>query len=151
MNMKLGMTALTAVAIMSLVTSLAQAQKKSRAVESHLAQSRGSGEDSRIKVDEAPNKKGASVALPAAKGGPKTRGAAVGVLHIDNRTSFFVRIYADGNYAGTVGPMGDLYFNGHCDSWELLAKVVYDDGSYATAGPVNAGSGCGGNIWTIRP
>jgi len=34
-----------------------------------------------------------------------------GILRIDNRTEYYVDIYANGSYSGTVAPYGDLYLH----------------------------------------
>jgi hypothetical protein len=42
------------------------------------------------------------------KSGIKTRGI-MGRLHVDSRVNAFIRVYVDGRYVGSMGPMGDIY------------------------------------------
>lgn len=50
----------------------------------------------------------AKVELPPQKGGPKTRGSMC-YVRIDNRTAWYIDIYLNDHYVGTVAPGGDLY------------------------------------------
>jgi hypothetical protein len=74
--------------------------------------------------------------MPADKGG-KTRGAGplpCGV-HIDNRTSWFIRIYVDGDYKGTVNQYGDLTGITGNGPTSVYAVALFDDGSEKYWGP----------------
>ncbi len=150
MKSKLGILALIAgITFTATVPAGAQAQR-GRNVSSRATQSRGTGTDANIKSDDVKNVRGRTMAAPAAKGGVKTRGAAVGVLHVDNRTGLYVRIYVDGDYRGTIAPFGDWYANGDCESFNLYGVAQYDDGSHTTFGPVTTGSSCSSATWTLR-
>jgi len=35
----------------------------------------------------------------------------LGTIHVDSRSRYYIDIYIDGSYAGTVGPGGDLYLD----------------------------------------
>lgn len=142
--------ALALVGAMPIATQ-AQVTKKSgkHALESKAAMSRGTGPDQNVKSDSALNRANAVVPAPPAKGGAKTRGTSPEQLHVDNRTSWYVRIYVDGDYVGTVEPWGDSYGWGSCADHVYYARAVFDDGSVRVWGPVKDNL-CTGTTWTLR-
>jgi hypothetical protein len=155
MKAKLGFVAVLAgLALAATAPSAVSAQAtkaKPKAMESKATANRGAGADANIKNDDVKNKAGgADMAVPPRKGGAKTRGAAVGTLHIDNRTSWYIRIYVDGDYRGTIAPMGDWYLDGGCDSYRLYAVANFDNGSTYSFGPVDTNGSCGDQTWTLR-
>jgi hypothetical protein len=141
MNAKLSWLALATGAVLSLSLpgSALQAQqtpKPEKTAEAAAAKGRGAATapDENIKTMRGTNTPGANIPLPAAKGGPATRGAAC-VVHIDNRTSLYIGIYLDGDYRGTVGPGGDTWHYVGCGETRLYARADFDDGTYSYWGP----------------
>jgi hypothetical protein len=128
----------------------AQAKPKAKTIETKSAQSRGATADPNVKNDDVKNKPGNEMAAPPSKGGDKSRGAAVGNLHVDNRTPWYIRIYVDGNLRGTLSPWGDWYSWGGCEAYALYAVARFDDGSSRTWGPVQTNGDCGDQRWTLR-
>jgi hypothetical protein len=113
--------------------------------------SRGAATDPNIKRDSLPaNHAGTTVPAPPSKGGAKTRGAMSGTLHVDNRTSWIIRIYVDGDYRGTLAPYGDWFANGSCESFVMYAEARFNDGSTTSWGPVTTNASCGDQKWTLR-
>jgi hypothetical protein len=88
---------------------------------------KGEARGVQIKNEHETNNPGAKIKPPAAKGGPKTRGG-VGTLHVDNRTQWYIRIYNNGDYIGTVGPYGDLYRYAEAGNHVLYARAPMEDG-----------------------
>ena len=74
-----------------------------------------------IKSDQVTNKPGRKVIIPASKGG-KARGR-LGAVHIDNRTTFYIGIYVNGDLEGTVGPGGDLYWSATAGRLRLYGQA----------------------------
>ena len=91
------------------------------------------GENPNIKNDHEKNDKNAKPAAPHAKGG-KTRGDT-GTIHVDNQTGWYVRVYANGDYIGTVGPYGDLYRYAETGTYTMFARAPFDDSPDLTFGP----------------
>ena len=112
-------------------------QAPANMTETHAAKSRGTGADANIKTESAPNNPDASVPAPANKGGPRTRGAA-GIVHVDNRTSLYIKVYLDGSFCGTLPPWGDLYCSVGGGNTTVYARADYTDGTYSSWGPAVA-------------
>jgi hypothetical protein len=149
MTLKLWSLALLAGLALTTVPQVAHAQKKGE-LTTRATKSRGTGADSHIKSDSVINSTTKTFAPPPEKGGAKTRGAAVGRLHIDNRTQWYIRIYVDGDLQTIVAPWGDYWANGRCDEYTLYAVARFTDGSSYTWGPATTDSGCDGQVWTLR-
>jgi hypothetical protein len=141
---------LAAVLLVAGSPRVAQAQQRQtrKMTETHAAAARGVGQDQNVKKDDVANSKTAKLPAPSAKGGPKTRGAQMGQLHIDNRTPWYIRIYVDGDLVGTTSPYGDSYGYYGCDDHTLYARAVFEDGSQSTWGPIRA-STCGDYLWRL--
>ena len=99
------------------------------------------GADPNVKQARVANTAGRPAPAPPSKGGAKTRGASMGVLHVDSRSGYYIDIYLDGRPAGTVGPHGDLYINCEAADWSFYAKAP---GTSATWGPKNVSIPMGG-------
>src|SRR5262249_19139155 len=111
------------------------AEKKGKVLETKAEKSRGSGKDENVKSDEEPkNSASAKTPAPPSKGGDKSRGVYC-TVHIDNHTAYYVRIYVDGIYSGTVPPWGDIYPTAISGATRLYARAVFEDGSYFSWGP----------------
>jgi hypothetical protein len=87
------------------------------------------GTDTNIKTPRAANNQGAAGSpAPAAKGGPKSRATACS-FHVDNRTPYYIDIYTNGNYRGTVAPWDDLY--GYVEyGAALYGRAEFEDGTF---------------------
>jgi hypothetical protein len=123
-----------------------QAGAPGKTVEAHGSKGM-KGPDSHVKIDLAPNSANAKAVAPPSKGGPKSKGAA-GQVHVDNRTNWYVNIYIDGAFRGTVEPWGDIYLYNACGSTTLYAKAPFDDGTYIYWGPTTDDF-CS-TTWTLR-
>jgi hypothetical protein len=115
--------------------AVAQAGTPGKTVEAHSSKGM-KGPDANVKMDLAPNKQGAKAVAPPSKGGPKSKGAS-GTAHIDNRTNWYVNVYLNGSFGGTVEPWGDLYLYSACGTNTLYAKAPFDDGTYIYWGPTS--------------
>jgi hypothetical protein len=142
---------LSLAAALCLCAAAAEAQHKSAtdSITTRSAVRRGAGRDENIRKDEAVNSTTpAASRTPAVKDGEKTCGAMCARLHIDNRTGWNIRIYVDGDYAGMVGPFGDVYGYYGCDEHRLYAVARFSDGSERTWGPARVNT-CGEKAWTL--
>jgi len=122
-----------------LITTVTNAQTYkggNQSVETKASKSRGAGEDENIKSDVKINSKEAANKLPVpfAKGGEKSRASNLKVV-VENWTPYYVDIYNDGYYQGTIGPYDDSYFYDYGDAIELYGVAKFDDGSTLTWGP----------------
>jgi hypothetical protein len=132
---------LTALFLMALYTSpvwAAAADATTKTSNSELAaqKSRGTGADENVKDDSDKNTKADDRPAPPEKGGEKSRGG-LARLHIDNRSKWFLRIYTQRSYDGTISPWGDGYvnFRGAPGTVTLYVKAVFDDGTFFSWGP----------------
>jgi len=148
---------ITLVAIATLGASAALSRplhaqpKKGPVVHAKGTKSRGAANDPNVKSDSLPgNHVGAAMAAPPSKGGPKTRGAMSGTLHVDNRTPYIIRIYVDGDYVGNVGRYGDSYGYYGCSTRTLYARAYFDDGSVTSWGPARRDL-CDDFTWELDP
>ena len=132
----------------------AQAQKEQGAADKAV-KSRGGGaaQDPNIKNNSDVNKEeDAKVEPPPNKGGPKTRQlGGICQVHGDNRTNWFIRIYIDGVYRGTIGRYGDLNLGVYSGATRLFGRALFDDGSNRDWGPrvFNCQDG-GAYTWTLN-
>jgi hypothetical protein len=133
----------TALSVVALAMTLPDAtygqQTARRRLDTRSATSRGTGANENIRSDTIVNPVQPSVRAPVAKGGTRTRGAPADcVLHVDNRTAWYIIVYVDGARSGIVGPYGDVYGYFSCDTHVLYARAPLDDGSERTWGPATA-------------
>jgi hypothetical protein len=141
-------TRITAVliAVFVALTSLAYAQagggqraQSGTTVETKGVVSRGAAaQDPNIKTPRSTNK-AAQKPAPPNKGGsqPTTRGVAVCTVVVDNWTGYWIDIYVDSDYSGTVNPWGDGYTYAIAGGTRLYGKATLDNGSTITWGPRN--------------
>ncbi len=82
---------------------------KNELVTTKAAQGPQEGQDPNIKNDVQKNNPKMTAPPPPEKGG-KARGAGPYPcrIHVDNRTPWFIQVYVDGEYRGTVNRYGDL-------------------------------------------
>ena len=121
------------------------AQKSGKNVVKTQAQSsRGGGADTNIKTDRAPNDPNGT-AKPAGKG----RGCSV---EVNNNTGWYVDIYVNGVYTGTVGPWGSGWAYPPVAGSNLYGRANFTDGSWKYWGPREFGCSQGSvNTWDITP
>jgi hypothetical protein len=132
------------VALVSVATfAYAQAGGGQRAqsgttVETKGVASRGAAaQDPNIKTPKGVNKAGAQKPAPPNKGGrqPATRGVAVCEVDVDNWTGYWIDIYVDGDFSGTVSAWGDGYTYAIAGGTRLYGKAVLDNGGDIHWGP----------------
>jgi hypothetical protein len=104
------------------------------------------GQDPNIETDRGTNSPSTTEPAPPTKGGPRPRGL-FSKVHIDNHTSWYVDIYLDSRYRGTVPPWGDLYREVISGTTRFYARASFDDGSVRTWGPFARDIE---GAWTIR-
>jgi hypothetical protein len=111
-------------------------QSKSKVDKDHAQKGKGGGSDQNIKSDSDANDPGKPVPAPGKKGGEKSKGQAGGcAVVLDNRTGWFIRIYVDGTFRGTIAPWGDSYCYTGAGRTQLYAVATFNDGSRYTWGP----------------
>jgi len=117
----------------------------------HAQKSRGGGgADENIKSDSDANDPNKQMAAPANKGGERARGMDACAVVVDNRTGWYVRIFVDGTYRGTIAPWGDAYCYTGAGTTKLYAVAPFTDGSKYTWGPGNVE--CYGRYtWQLYP
>ncbi len=140
----------TGCAAACLTVASAQAQQPmGKTVEVKSALSRGAGADENIRVARTPNKADASVPAPTSKGGEKTRGTT-SIVHVDNRTNWYIDIYLDGSYCSTIGPWGDIYCYVGTGNTRMYGHADFVDGPARTWGPT-VDYVDGTYIWKLLP
>lgn len=117
---------------------IGSAQKPDKAKTIDLKSTRGEntrGKDKNIKQGEKANSPNAKVDPPAAKGGT-SRGKGDGCrVEFDNSTSWFIKVYVDGAYRGTMAPWDDSYVYVYPGDTRVYARADFTDGSYRYWGP----------------
>jgi hypothetical protein len=114
-------------------------------------QSRGSGEDSNIKSKAHENSKDNANAAPEPPA-KSVRGLGC-YVDVNNATSYYIDIYSNGIYQGTVGPWANFYTY-PTGNVSLYARADFTDGSYEKWGPnaFDCGtSGAAHNEWRLQP
>jgi hypothetical protein len=121
-------------------------------VETSGVKGQANSKDAHIKTSNATNSADQKIVPPPSKGGPTAKGPyGTCTLHIDNHTPLFVNLYMNGEFAGTVGPYGDLYPNITPGMAELYARAVFDDGSVLTFGPRDYRCSGSDFVWRLVP
>ena len=107
---------------------------KPKIVKTKAAENRGTRTDENIKHADGKNTLTGGPAAPPDKGGKKTRGAG-GYTTIDNWTPWYIKVYANGDYMGTLGPWEKkwTYTGDQCPN--LYARADFDDGTWKFWGP----------------
>lgn len=129
---------------MSSDTTAAQAQKpaagKGKLDKDYAQKGKGAaGADENIKSDSDVNDPAKQMPAPGAKGGEKSKGQGACAVVIDNRSAWYIRIYVDGTYRGTIAPWGDSYCYTGAGNTLLYAVATFTDGSRFTWGPRTVG------------
>lgn len=110
-------------------------QSKGKVGKVHAEKGRGGASDENIKQDRQPNDSSKPAPAPPNKGGERSKGQSSCMVVVDNRTGFYVDIYVDGTFRGTVGPWGDSYCYTGAGSTRLYGVATFGDGSRLTWGP----------------
>lgn len=88
------------------------------------------GADPNIKTERGNNAGASKVKAPPKKGG-KAKGA-YNEVHVDNRTGYYIDLFLNGDYQGTVAPMGDFYQSRTSGTLRIYGKAP---GTSTTWGP----------------
>lgn len=155
---RLGMLTL-AVVCLSAAPRISSAQKtkpqpkpsSARTFEDHAKNVSAAEAKKVVKSDQDLNKPGAKAPVPAKKAGHGLKATAhIGELHVDNRTDYYIRIYVDGDFVGTVSPYGDSYGTlGDCSGHTLTGIAYFTDGSTKQWGPHETSATCGDYTWRL--
>lgn len=94
------------------------------------------GADANIKQSKETNDPNATMDPPRSKGGATTRGqGGYCEVRFDNRTKWYIKLYVDGDYRGTLSPYGDAVVYALAGSTRVYARADFDDGTYLYWGP----------------
>ena len=129
------LAALVGLGAMVMTHSLAAPPKKGENLNTKGVQGKTRGENPNVKNEHEMNDRTAKPKAPRSKGGTATRGSSTGIFHVDNHTGWYVKIYVDGDYVGTVGPYGDLYRTADVASYTVLGIARFEDSDDLTFGP----------------
>jgi len=143
-----------AIATSAAVTAANAQQPKGKTEETKSTTARSRGADENIKTARpSTNSASANVPAPANKGAGRAKGAAaVSTVILDNSTPWFIDIYIDGTFRGTMGPWGDSYAYALSGNTRLYARADFDDGSYKFWGPKVVYIGNGESYtWRLLP
>jgi hypothetical protein len=114
----------------------AQAQKsKQKVIELKATKPTTRGEDPNVKNDTETNDPNSQLAAPEQKGGAKTRGGGSCEVRFDNRTKWFVKLYVDGSYRGTISPYGDGVAYTGAGPTKVYGRAEFNNGDYLYWGP----------------
>jgi hypothetical protein len=96
------------------------------------------GADANIKNDSAANVKGkpSTAPKPPEKTGETARGTSLCSVMFDNYTDLYIKTFVDGDYTGTMRPMGELNTYAIAGPTILYARADYTDGSSVSWGPI---------------
>lgn len=123
-------------------------QKKSKAKVTELKASKGEasrgGEaDPNIKDSKETNDPGAQMDAPPSKGGATTRGGGYCEVQFDNRSRWYIKLFVDGSYRGTLSPFGDAVVFVQSGSTSVYARADFEDGTFYRWGPSTYSCGPG--------
>ena len=110
----------------------------------------GGGADANIKNDSDANDADKQMPAPGNKGGEKSKGQSSCAVIVDNRTGWYVRIYVDGTYRGTIAPWGDSYCYTGAGGTQLYGVATFTSGERFTWGP-GVVSCYGSYTWQLHP
>ena len=105
--------------------------------------SRGGEADPNIKTGKETNDPDAQIDAPPSKGGATTRGGGYCEVQFDNRTRWYIKLYVDGTYRGTLSPYGDAVVYALPGSTTVYARADFDSGGFTRWGPSNYSCGSG--------
>ena len=106
--------------------------------------SRGGEADPNIKQSKETNDPNTTMEAPSKKGGATTRGqGGYCEVQFDNRTKWYIKLYVDGDYRGTLSPYGDAVVLALPGSTSVYARANFDDGTFNYWGPSSYSCGPG--------
>ena len=153
------LTAIALVLLVGIVYTYAQDQMKNEETKAPARQtikaaaqsSRGGGADSNIKSEAMPaNDPNAKVPPPPEKSGQ--RGARGCAVDVSNYTPWFVNIYSNGVYVGTIGPWANGMTYPPLVGSALYGRANFTDGSWKYWGPRQFVCAQGGlYTWQLTP
>ncbi len=130
--------------LMGLMTVEISAQKPESIKSTRAEKGRGDA-DPNIKQGETTNSAKSKIETPPAKGGT-TRGGGGCRVEFDNSTAWYIKVYVDGIFRGTMGPWDDSYVYVIPGITKVYARAEFDDGSYRYWGPKSYDCGPGESI-----
>jgi hypothetical protein len=105
--------------------------------------SRGGEQDPNIKQGKETNDPSSQMDAPPAKGGATSRGGGYCEVQFDNRTQWYIKLFVDGSYRGTLSPYGDAVVFVQPGSTAVYARADFDDGTFFRWGPSSYSCGPG--------
>jgi hypothetical protein len=105
--------------------------------------SRGGESDPNIKQGKETNDPGNQMEAPPSKGGAISRGGGYCEVQFDNRTRWYIKLFVDGSYRGTLSPFGDAVVFVQPGSTSVYARADFDDGTFYRWGPSSYSCGPG--------
>ena len=96
------------------------------------------------------NVKGAKVTKPATKESGEVYGSQYSDVVIDNWTDYYIDVYINGNYRGTISPWDKRTTWAIPGENRLYAKATFRDGSYLYWGPKETYTGYS-YTWKLNP
>lgn len=138
-------------------TKQAKPRKETRKLQEGLqlkgqrkAGARGEEKDPNIKQELGDIDLTKTPEAPPEKGGNKRGNQAACEVIIDNYTGWYVQVYVDGSYRGTVAPWGDATYYTTAGETVVYARTpTLSDGSFIYWGP-STYRYCGGNTYIYR-
>ena len=125
----------SAIVLSGSLTTVQGQKSKPKVIELKAQKPTTRGEDPNIKDDKETNDPNSQLVAPEQKGGAKTRGGGSCEVRFDNRTRWFVKLYVDGTYRGTISPYGDGVAYTGSGSTRVYGRAQFDNGDYLYWGP----------------
>lgn len=143
-------TSLLVVVLMFAMVNVAYTQESADTTFAVSARGVADSDDSEIKK-EMSNSPDADLTAPDYKNEGKSSRGALNYTTFDNHTPWYIRVYVNGTYQGTMRPWGDYSVRlPSSGSYRLYAKAVFDDGSYKYWGGISRFIN-GGFTWNLHP
>ena len=106
--------------------------------------SRGTAaEDENVRMDRRENEKDATAPAEVVNPHETTRGGAYCEVHFLNYTGYYLDLYVDGSYVGTVSPGRNWLTSAYAGPTRAYARARFNDGSYLSWGPYVGGCPAG--------
>jgi len=118
----------------------------------HLVSDRGAmmrGSNDAAKKGSDVNVAGKEAPAPPSKTKGATRGDRDCTVKVDNWKGYYIRVYMNGDYMGTVGPWSAGTISLTTGLAELEGYAVFDDGSTLKFGPSSFSCSEGSYTWTL--
>ena len=113
-----------------------------------VTMSRGEGrgaatQDENIQADVTLNERNATRPTDIIDPHAMTRGTETCEVHFFNRTGYYINLYVDRRFRGTVAPGGNYLTYAIAGPTRVYARANFTDGSYMTWGPSMTGCPAG--------